>query len=347
MLNKIKVLHVLASNKYSGAENVVCQIISMFKDDVDMAYTSPSGDIANTLEKKNIEFFPMKKLSVRYLKNVIKQYKPDIIHAHDIRATIIATMAKGKIPVVAHVHGSDSESMKKIGLKSVLFAMACKRVDHIFWVSQSCLDVFRFRKKVSRISTVLYNIISLKDLYERANNAGSNRYDVAYLGRLEPVKNPLRMLQIIKELTEQKPDLNAVIMGDGSLKQDCEQFILKNNLRSNIKLMGFVDNPIGILKNCKTLLLSSISEGTPMCALESLGLGVPVVSTPTDGLVDIIENGLNGFLYKTNDEAVNYLIKIINNELDLKNNCIAWSNNFNNIEIYKNKINQIYNNLVE
>ena len=52
----MKVLHLLASNKYSGAENVVCQIISMFKDEVEMVYCSPNGEIENTLRDKKIKF---------------------------------------------------------------------------------------------------------------------------------------------------------------------------------------------------------------------------------------------------------------------------------------------------
>ena len=52
----MRVLHLLASNKYSGAENVVCQIIDMFKGEVEMAYCSPNGTIANSLKDKNVTF---------------------------------------------------------------------------------------------------------------------------------------------------------------------------------------------------------------------------------------------------------------------------------------------------
>ena len=48
----MRVLHVLASNKYSGAENVACQIIKMFDGEVEMAYCSPDGEIAKSLHEK-------------------------------------------------------------------------------------------------------------------------------------------------------------------------------------------------------------------------------------------------------------------------------------------------------
>ena len=60
----MKVLHLLSSNKYSGAENVVCQIIKMFGNDAEMVYCSPDGDIRKTLNDKNIKFIPLKELVV-------------------------------------------------------------------------------------------------------------------------------------------------------------------------------------------------------------------------------------------------------------------------------------------
>ena len=53
----MKVLHLLASNKYSGAENVVCQIINMFNGEVEMAYCSPIGEIENSLKDKEINIY--------------------------------------------------------------------------------------------------------------------------------------------------------------------------------------------------------------------------------------------------------------------------------------------------
>lgn len=49
-----------------------------------------------------------------------------------------------------------------------------------------------------------------------------------------------------------------------------------------------------------------------MCALEAMALGTPVVSTPSDGMKDIIEDGVNGYL--TDDDAVmaEKLLKIMN-----------------------------------
>ena len=82
-----------------------------------------------------------------------------------------------------------------------------------------------------------------------------------------------------------------------------------------------------------------------MCAIESMSLGVPVVSTKTDGMVQLVKQGENGFLYDTNEDAVNYLLNIINNKYEnINKSTIEFAKKYNDIDIYKNHINNCYNN---
>lgn len=74
MEKKRKVLHVLQSSKYSGAENVACTIIKMFNqasDNIIFFYTSPNGKIKDVLNKKNIKYLPMEKLTYFKLKRLL------------------------------------------------------------------------------------------------------------------------------------------------------------------------------------------------------------------------------------------------------------------------------------
>ena len=58
------------------------------------------------------------------------------------------------------------------------------------------------------------------------------------------------------------------------------------------------------------MIMTSLWEGTPMCALEALAMGIPIVSTPVDGLCDLIENGKNGFLSDSDDELADWCFKL-------------------------------------
>ena len=89
------------------------------------------------------------------------------------------------------------------------------------------------------------------------------------------------------------------------------------------------------------LLLTSRWEGTPMCALEALALGVPVVSTPTDGMVDLIGEGEDGFL--SDDDAVlaEKVLAIVTDEAlheRLSRNAAEKSLKINDVATYKEAI---------
>ena len=55
-----------------------------------------------------------------------------------------------------------------------------------------------------------------------------------------------------------------------------------------------------------------------MCALEAFACGVPIISTPTDGLNDIIDNQKTGFLSNDNKQIVDYVIKVLTEKKILK-----------------------------
>ena len=156
----MKVLHVLSSNIYSGAENVACQIIQMFDNEIEMAYCSPEGQISQSLKDLGVNYLPLKKLSLKELKKVVVEFRPDIIHAHDLRACGVVSSFKG-VKKVAHIHVNHPQ-MRKISIRSVLAKMILKKFDEIFWVSSSCLDDFVFNKHFRNDnSVILPNIISL------------------------------------------------------------------------------------------------------------------------------------------------------------------------------------------
>lgn len=109
----MRVLHVLQSNRFSGAENVVCQIITSMRadSDIDFVYCSRDGQIREALAERNITFAPLKEISRDEIKRVIDEVKPDVIHAHDRSASMVAALATKKIPIIAHMHVNNNRGI--------------------------------------------------------------------------------------------------------------------------------------------------------------------------------------------------------------------------------------------
>lgn len=339
----MKILHVLASDKFSGAENVVCQIINMFKDEstFEMAYCSPNGDIKFALEERNVVFLPINKLNLKELKRAVDEYKPDLIHAHDMRASFMASILSNRIPFISHIHGNFSD-LNKISIKSLMYSYAAKRAKHVFWVSKSSYDEYVFKDKVQDKSTVLRNVINIDALYQKMSlDTNEYDYDIVYLGRLTYPKNPERLIRVLKMVVEKKKDVKIAIIGSGDLEEKTKSLAKELEIDKNIDFLGFVSNPLKIVHDSKVMVMTSRREGTPICALESLALGTPIVSTPTDGMRELIEDGKAGYL--SNDDIVlkEKIYEIVNNEAKgnfLSLNAVERSKKLNNIEMYAQNI---------
>ena len=148
-----------------------------------------------------------------------------------------------------------------------------------------------------------------------------------------------------KILKNQKDDIKVAMVGAGELENELRNFVKDNQLEKNVDFWGFRKNPYKILKNSQAMIMTSRWEGLGMCALEAMALGVPVVSTPTGGLCEIIEDGKNGFLRRSNKELADKIIDILNNPF-LKEQMSTYASEnsikMNSREKYKNKILDVY-----
>lgn len=343
----MKILHLLKSDKFSGAENVVCQIISMFdlNKDIEFVYCSRDGLIKEALLERNIRFNLMKSFSISEIKRVIKEEKPDIIHAHDMAASFYAAICCGNIPLISHIHNNNFDS-RGLSLKSLLYMFAAKKSKHIFWVSNSSFEGYKFHNFFKDKSSVLYNIIDITSLREKLNkDKSSYNYDIIYLGRLTYLKNPQRLLRILEKILEIRPQTKVAIIGTGDLEEEIKNKIQTNKNFKNIDFLGFKNNPYKILLNSKLMLMTSRTEGTPMCALEAMALGVPIVSTPVGGMKDLVESGKTGYLSDFDDEIIKDICKILDNKKlhdNLSNNSIFKITKIMNSDLYKNEILRYY-----
>lgn len=341
----MKVLHLLSSNKFSGAENVACQIVNMFKGEIDMLYCSPYGQIADSLVDKNINYSPIKTLSTIEIKRVVKEYQPDIIHAHDVRASIFAALSTQQVPIVSHIHGNFGNTNKNFS-KSLLYRLFLPRFSKVIVVSDSIVNEYMFSDKLKSKCLVLYNTINVQTVLEKIMIDSNNyNFDCVYLGRLTYPKNPERLISIMKHVVGKYPNEKLGIIGDGELINTIQSMIIKEHMENNIKIMGFMNNPYKVISQSKLMIICSRYEGTPMAALEAMALGIPIVSTPVDGLKNIIENGVQGFL--SNDDAViaEYICNILLDDKlheRLSKNTKEKAKKICDINKYKDNIRTIY-----
>ena len=342
----MKVLHVLNSRIYSGAEKVVCQIIKSFRGEIEMVYTSPESEIvAQMLQEQGVTYLPMKTMSVSELSRVIREQKPDLIHAHDMRAGFFSALCCGKIPLVSHIHNNAYDA-RGLSPKTVGYLLAGFKAKHILWVSQSSFDGYAFHKLFAKKSSVLYNIIDTQQISDKkAQDSNTYDYDMIYVGRLTFQKDPQRLMRLCARLKKDKPDLKAAIVGTGELLEEAQALCESLNIQENVHFLGFQSNPIKMVADSKAMILTSRWEGTPMCALEAMYLGTPVVSTPSDGMKDLLVDGVSGYLTDDDEQMAQDLLSIFadpSHRALLAENARRKFDAINDADAYKKAISDCY-----
>lgn len=341
---KKKVLHLLRTNSFSGAENVVISIVENTQNDFNGIYVSPPGPIENILQKNGVSFSPIKKLSPKNLLKVIKKEKPDIIHAHDFTAGLVAAVTPTKIPIINHLH-NNSPWLTSINIKSIIYGLSIFRYKKVLTVSESVEKEYIFKSLFGNKVVVIGNPINTKAL--ESIPIEERKYDFVFLGRLAEQKNPFLFIDIISTLKEERNDISAIMIGDGPLREMLQEKINKENLTFNIKLLGFQDNPYQYLKVSKILIMPSKWEGFGLAAVEALAFGLPVLASNVGGLPTIVDDTC-GKLCDTKNNYTDLATELLSNQEKLKSMSFfarKKAKQLNNIESYSYTIKEIYKNI--
>jgi glycosyltransferase involved in cell wall biosynthesis len=137
-------------------------------------------------------------------------------------------------------------------------------------------------------------IVSYKALCEpkeetlRRWDLPENKKLFTFVGRLTAQKRPLEFLKIAySRLSE--PSEVYVLVGDGELASECDNFITSFGLKNVIRI-PFVDNTLALASVTTGLVITSAYEGLPIAMIEALNFGVPVFATDTGDIRLVVEN---------------------------------------------------------
>ena len=288
-MKRKKVLHVLRSNIYAGAESIAVNIIESLAEEYEFIYSCPKGQIAEILEKKQISYEPMQHFNVAEVKRIIDLVQPDIVHAHDYSASIACAIAShGKRIVISHLH-HDSPECRSWGKKALLYAVAVPFLERIIVVSKATVDGTVFEKMIARKTVILENPVDRKKIREMAEVSEQVQYDLIYVGRLSEKKNPLRFIEIVKLLCEKGLNIKAAMIGNGELYEACNALIKQEKLEQNVTLLGYKENPYSYMKSAKIFCMTSVEEGYGLAVMEAVSLGLPVLVTPVGNMKDVFQ----------------------------------------------------------
>lgn len=118
---------------------------------------------------------------------------------------------------------------------------------------------------------------------------------VGFVGRLSPEKGPEVFVNAMARLHRSVPQACGVLVGDGPMRQELERLAAGLGSPEGVKFAGVREDMPAVYRALDVLVSSSHSEAMPLCVMEAMASGVPVVATRVGGVPELIEQGQTGF----------------------------------------------------
>lgn len=251
------------------------------------------------------------------LYKTIKKESPDVVHTH-VESFAHFALLKWLFPRVKFVHTVHSDAQFEAGGKLKTFLKRwffrkgwCKAVT----ISKKSDISFKefYGNDVS--SSLIYNGRSLKVEWsdEEFVPLIEGCCNLVSIAHISPVKNHLLLCSAVDQLTKKGEPIELYMFGR-FVDEDIVNGIRALN-NPHIHMLGEVENPRQYLRNVDVFCMSSTIEGMPISLIEALSCGLIPICTAVGGIVDIVEDGVNGFLSK--DMTVESYVEAIERYLAL------------------------------
>lgn len=128
---------------------------------------------------------------------------------------------------------------------------------------------------------------------------------VAFVGRLDPVKGALLLVEAMATALKVHPDATLILAGDGPARAPAEARARSLGIGAAIHFAGFMTQGqvADLLANSDMLVLPSFAEGLPVVYMEALASRIPVVASRVAGVQELVEDGVTGFAVPPGDVA--------------------------------------------
>lgn len=224
-----------------------------------------------------------------------RRLRPAIVHTHQAKGGVVGRMAAAAagVPVVIHTyHGHTFRRYfgwpKSALLRSAEKLAAARSTALIAQAESQADDVASFLGAAARKKTrVIPPGIELPEAAAAAPRP-TGRMRIVYPARLEPVKDPLLALEVLRRLP---PEFELHVFGDGSLRGAFERSVRAAGLAERVTIHP-ASHDRGLLYEGKAVtLLTSREEGTPLALLESQAWSVPVVAPDVGAVRSVVAPG--------------------------------------------------------
>lgn len=324
MLKKQNILFFTRTMKLGGTENVVLQLCEIFSPLVNKIVVCSCGGVnEEKLKLMGIKHYTIPDIenkspksileTIRTVNKIVINEKITIIHTHHRMAAFYVSLLK-IYKNCCFINTSHNTFTNRKSLTSYAYKhanlIACGQM-----VKNNLVTFFDLPdKQVTVIHNAVkpYNEKIVEDaLLTFLKNKGS--FIVCNVGRLSEQKGMEYFIKSIPEVINKNPSVRFVVVGTGEDEEKLKELARHTNVEEYLYFFGYRSDIQNIMSQVDVVVLSSLWEGLPLTPIEAFSVGKTVIGTAVDGTVEIIKDGINGFLIEPKNpqmiaDKINYLV---------------------------------------
>jgi len=296
----IRVLHIMACGDVGGISTVVLnyyRFMDRTQIHFDIALTVPTvGRNALALQElgAKLHFLPLKSEGIgafqTELKELLEKEHYDAIHVHESETCYVALQVAKKLGVpcrIAHSHtsspweGIKGEIRRLSGIvlnyHFATHVIGCGKLagERVFGKWNMTRPKARVLPKAIDTRLLAYNETMRREV--RAELGLDRKLVLGMVGRLCVEKNYPFALELIAGLRQEEPDCVLIIAGGGEEQEAMERKIRELGIENHVRLLGRRSDVHRLYQAFDIFLLTSVTEGYPVAAVEAMAAGLPVL----------------------------------------------------------------------
>lgn len=304
----MKILYVITGLGGGGAEKVVAGLadeMSKLGHQVKIAYLK--GQVIVYPENSEIELINLglesvknSKVAYKNYKQLLKEFQPNVVHAHMVHANIFARISRIFCPIPKLLCTAHSNNEGGKG-RMLAYRLTHHLSDLTTNVSLSASKNFEALGAVPKHGiTTVYNGINLARFHkpERSDqemraSLGLSDNDLMFLavGRLHEAKdypNLFHAIEILLKQDDEHKNIHLFVVGDGDLKPELEKLLIDKKMNNQVHLLGRRNDIPQLMSAANLFVLSSSFEGFGLVVAEAMACNTFVVGTDCGGVKEVM-----------------------------------------------------------
>ena len=300
-----RVLNFITELNVGGAERLLAAVLPRLdraKIEPQVAYLHGDAPLAADLEKAGIrvhDLRSMKKfdpLPAGRLARLLRQERIEILHTHLIQADILGYWAAwlARTPVIVSTkHNVRYYDRQDRRLRPVARWVE-RRVNAVVAVSSAVSAEYQHARRLE----VIHNGVDCGRFTPQPLPAGGS---IVCVANLTQQKGHRILLEAMRRLLPEFPDLRLELAGDGRLRDELKTRAAQLGIAGRVNFLGTVPDVQPVLARASVAVLPALWEGLGLSVLEAMAMARPVVVTNVDGLREIVTHERDGLVVQSGD----------------------------------------------